>query len=646
MKSSAAVSGDSGSGSSPRRWSPRTGPGSREPAWDISEDNDSDDSNNPWIQQQSTRRDRATSVEDTFITRKLLDSLLTEAVSEHSSETFAFKLQELQTLQGRQLARLEALSREQGRRGFNGQATATPRHTGDEGHRQGHDGWGQEAKKEGESICSRDPQSPRARCSVAHESEDGLNEFMLGLAFGVNISGTSSHRFQPELPRESSSLHDDARWSSHSLEGGSSSDEHGEDLNVKRRAEGRDGVPSLLHHMWEGFSVDDYAPCEKPERVRTTSESSTSVSTKSAAKKPMEWTPKITIPEPFGMTVREEERRRHGVKSRSARRLEKLVQEQKKQEAELEALRKKQFRATPVPAHTFKPLFTAMHQDNRQPNKKSNTASRDDRSTTKMQQAEVTGKGGDTGEQRGFKAKPVPRSVYDPAVAERIREEELYRRIRMRVRADETLRESALPGGMARRAASTKRARHACYTKSKQRDQSKPSIPTAASSIQIHRETPKDLLQKNNFSEVTIGHNGNTRTETLVGAHMPGVHIVFEEESQDDSDSGRRSSASSSSSVADDPTQHGGPAQRWPLTPSQGGGGVRVGSRSRGVAKHRDKRNSLSLSDEWDSDYTEDHKRVTRTEGRKQRGQLGFHPSQNERSISWEDGYLRKDIRQ
>ncbi|XP_032804009.2 protein FAM161A isoform X2 [Petromyzon marinus] len=638
MKSSAAVSGDSGSGSSPRRWSPRTGPGSREPAWDISEDNDSDDSNNPWIQQQSTRRDRATSVEDTFITRKLLDSLLTEAVSEHSSETFAFKLQELQTLQGRQLARLEALSREQGRRGCNGQATATPRHTDDEGHRQGHDGWGQEAKKEGDSICSRDPQSPRARCSVADESEDGRNEFMPGLAFGVNISGTSSHRFQPELPRESSSLHDDARWSSHSLEGGSSSDEHGEDLNVKRRAEGRDGVPSLLHHMWEGFSVDDYAPCEKPERVRTTSESSTS--------KPMEWTPKITIPEPFGMTVREEERRRHGVKSRSARRLEKLVQEQQKQEAELEALRKKQFRATPVPAHTFKPLFTAMHQDNRQPNKKSNTASRDDRSTTKMQQAEVTGKGGDTGEQRGFKAKPVPRSVYDPAVAERIREEELYRRIRMRVRADETLRESALPGGMARRAASTKRARHACYTKSKQRDQSKPSIPTAASSIQIHRETPKDLLQKNNFSEVTIGHNGNTRTETLVGGHMPGVHIVFEEESQDDSDSGRRSSASSSSSVADDPTQHGGPAQRWPLTPSQGGGGVRVGSRSRGVAKHRDKRNSLSLSDEWDSDYTEDHKRVTRTEGRKQRGQLGFHPSQNERSISWEDGYLRKDIRQ
>ncbi|XP_078452407.1 uncharacterized protein LOC144719930 isoform X1 [Lampetra planeri] len=631
MESSPAGSGCSGS--SPRRWSPRTGPGSREPAWDISEDNDSDDGNNPWIQQQfsptqSTGRDRTTSVEDTFITRKLLDSLLAEAVSEHSSEAFAFKLQELQTLQGRQLARVEALSLEQG-------------------HRQGHDGSGQEAK-EGDSICSRDPQRPRARCSVADESEDGRNEFMPELAFGVNISGTSSHRFQPELPRESSSLHDDARWSNHSLEEGSSSDEHamsdGEDLNVKRRAEGRDGVPSLLHHMWEGFSVDDYAPCEKPEHVRTTSESSTSVSRKSATKKPMEWTPKITIPEPFGMTVREEERRRHGVKSRSARRLEKLVQEQQKQEAQLEALRKKQFRATPVPAHTFKPLFTAMHQDNRQPNKKYNTASRDDKSTTKMQQAEVTGRG-DAGEHRGFKAKPVPRSVYDPAVAERIREEELYRRIRMRVRADETLRESALPGGMARRAASPKRARHACYTKSKQRDQCKPSIPTASSSIQIHRETPKDLLQKNNLHEVTIGHNGNSRTETLVGGHMPGVHIMFEEQSQDDSDSGRRSSASSSSSVADEPTQHRGPAQHWPLTPSQAGGGVRVGSRSRGVAKHRDKRNSLSLSDEWDSDYTED-KRITRTEGRKQRGQLGFHPSQNERSISWEDGYIRKDIRQ
>merc|ERR1712126_136361 len=50
-----------------------------------------------------------------------------------------------------------------------------------------------------------------------------------------------------------------------------------------------------------------------------------------------------------------------------------------------------------------------------------------------------------------FKAKPVPKKVFDTKIDEKLQEDEELRKIRVRMRAKELLRESSLPPNMAER---------------------------------------------------------------------------------------------------------------------------------------------------------------------------------------------------
>ncbi|XP_036351750.2 protein FAM161A-like [Ochotona princeps] len=102
----------------------------------------------------------------------------------------------------------------------------------------------------------------------------------------------------------------------------------------------------LIHNMWNKFYLRDYMQAEdvhhqaveKPNRAR------------------QKWVPRLTKPEPFQMTIREEKR-----KDMKAN-LETVAKLLQKPEEDPEC--KKKFRATPVPAHILLPLYHKMVKQN------------------------------------------------------------------------------------------------------------------------------------------------------------------------------------------------------------------------------------------------------------------------------------------
>eukprot|EP00731_Ephydatia_muelleri_P027693 Em0019g566a len=172
----------------------------------------------------------------------------------------------------------------------------------------------------------------------------------------------------------------------------------------------------LVERMWENFSVDSYAAELQLDRVR----------------------PTITIPQPFAMTIREPRR-----KSRSMVIAEK---ERAEKAAQMEAEMKKQFRSTPVPASTFLPLYTLIHaKDVKRKQKFGEHTEANVRSPryagTNCRKPYSAG----CTERLIFKAKPIPKAILDCDVRERMKCEEEYRKVRIKVRAQSLLANSHLP---------------------------------------------------------------------------------------------------------------------------------------------------------------------------------------------------------
>lgn len=200
-----------------------------------------------------------------------------------------------------------------------------------------------------------------------------------------------------------------------------------------------------IEGMWDDFSVEEYAPYQVIDGT---------------TKKTKQWTPKITVPEPFSMTVRESQtpkRKSRSLMIAEREKLEKTAQE----EAEL----MKKFRATPVPASTFLPIYELVNAKNQQRReeikmlskhilksneKPFNFVKREQKMkqmkiehATQLQQIE-----NEQLRKSAFKAKPVPKHLFDPSVDEQILEQEEYRKIRIQMRSEELLAKSKLPGDM------------------------------------------------------------------------------------------------------------------------------------------------------------------------------------------------------
>ncbi|XP_048858317.1 protein FAM161A [Brienomyrus brachyistius] len=166
----------------------------------------------------------------------------------------------------------------------------------------------------------------------------------------------------------------------------------------------------------------------------------------------------ITVPKPFRMTLREAEKKQRIVRSRSEVELENAML--RKQLEELTECQKK-FHASPVPAHVYLPLYEEICERN----KERRILSRQQRPTSQKpfsflerecrkreQKVQLPRE-----EKKAFRARPVPRKVYNSTVSERLKEDQLYRAIKMQMRAQELLHSASMPCSMLARRLSNRR---------------------------------------------------------------------------------------------------------------------------------------------------------------------------------------------
>ncbi|XP_022453005.1 protein FAM161A isoform X2 [Delphinapterus leucas] len=213
----------------------------------------------------------------------------------------------------------------------------------------------------------------------------------------------------------------------------------------------------LINNMWTNFSVEDYIQFEDADLPAL----------EKKKKKPKEWVPKITVPEPFQMMIREQKKKEENMKSKSD--IEMARKLLKKQEEESEC--KKKFRANPVPAFVFLPLYHDIVKQNeerrrsmKEKNKEALLASqkpfkfiaREEQKQIREKQLKDFFKSKKKTNQ--FKARPIPRSTYGSTVNDKLTEEELYRNIRTQQRTQDFLQNSSpLPCSPARRSYATRK---------------------------------------------------------------------------------------------------------------------------------------------------------------------------------------------
>ncbi|KAI8784547.1 protein FAM161A [Biomphalaria glabrata] len=205
-----------------------------------------------------------------------------------------------------------------------------------------------------------------------------------------------------------------------------------------------------IKKLWEDFKISDY-----PERRHSFS----SPRHKDNSNKKKVWRHRITIPQPFTMSLREalkEKKKTKAQQELEERRLEK----QKQEEAECE----KKFKAQPVPSHVYLPKYEEIMEKNESRRqyvkqyckellesqvKPFHFETRE--KEKKMQRAQSAPVKRTQVFKTTFKAKPVPKHIFSPEIDEKFLEEEELRKIRVRMRAKELLHEAALPPSMAER---------------------------------------------------------------------------------------------------------------------------------------------------------------------------------------------------
>ncbi|XP_010005455.1 PREDICTED: protein FAM161A [Chaetura pelagica] len=270
-----------------------------------------------------------------------------------------------------------------------------------------------------------------------------------------------------------------------------------------------------IEKMWDGFSVEDYM-----SRIKHSLPSSPAFKIKKKKKKA--WSPKVTVPKPFQMTIREARKKELKVKSKSLMEIESnLLKKQLEEEAECQ----KKFRANPVPAAVFLPLYHEIMQRDEERRR-----SVKERSKLKLLASQKPFKFTEREKQRSeirkmqlrdlsipekktklFKARPVPKCVYSPAVSDKLKEEELYREIRIRMRAEEMLRNSSLPNSRLALKVSNKKEKHKCI-EPKEREH-KPKIkPNVPDFDLLHQKFQEQLLQQKQVKHLTVCEPFDLRT--------------------------------------------------------------------------------------------------------------------------------------
>lgn len=270
--------------------------------------------------------------------------------------------------------------------------------------------------------------------------------------------------------------------------------------------------------MWDGFLVEDYIP-----RAKHCVPSSPAFRT--IRRKQKAWSPKVTVPKPFQMTIREARKREQNIKSKSQVEMENhLLKKQLEEEAECQ----KQFRANPVPAAVFLPLYHEIVQRNEERRRSVKERSKvkllasqkpfkfieREKQRNEMRKMQLRDLSAPEKKPKLFKAKPVPRCVYSAAVNEKLKEEELYREIRIRMRAEELLRNSSLPNSRLALANTNRKKKHKCIEPKE--TENKPNIKSSVPDFQqLHKKFQKRLLQQKQVKHLTVCEPFHLRTPSI-----------------------------------------------------------------------------------------------------------------------------------
>ncbi|NWI72390.1 F161A protein, partial [Dryoscopus gambensis] len=273
-----------------------------------------------------------------------------------------------------------------------------------------------------------------------------------------------------------------------------------------------------IEKMWDGFSLEDYISRAKHSLP-------SSPACRKVHKKQKVWSPRVTVPKPFQMTIREAQKKEQNIKSKSQIELENhLLKKQLEEEAECQ----KKFRANPVPAAVFLPLYHDIVQRNEERRRSVRERSklklmssqkpfkfiereRQRREIRKMQLKDISPPENKT---KVFRAKPVPKCVYSPDFSDRLKEEEVYREIRIRMRAEELLRNSSVPNSRLALKETNKKKKHKS-TEPKQKEQ-KSKIKSSVPDFELlHEKFQKRLLQQKKVKHLTVCEPFDLRTSYI-----------------------------------------------------------------------------------------------------------------------------------
>ncbi|KAM6279286.1 protein FAM161A isoform 2-T2 [Porphyrio hochstetteri] len=270
-----------------------------------------------------------------------------------------------------------------------------------------------------------------------------------------------------------------------------------------------------IEKMWDGFCVEDYISHTKHSLP-------SSPAFRTIQKKQKAWSPKITVPKPFQMTIREARKKEQNVKSKSQMEMENnLLKKQLEEEAECQ----KKFRANPVPAAVFLPLYHEIMQQNEERRRSVKERSKlkllasqkpfkfieQEKQRNEMRKRQLRDLSTPEKKSKLFKAKPVPKRIYSPTVNDKLKEEELYREIRIRMRAEELLRNSSLPNSRLALTNVQKKKKHKC-PEPKEAEHTlriKPNVPDFEL---LHQKFQKQLLHRKQTRHLTVCEPFNLRT--------------------------------------------------------------------------------------------------------------------------------------
>ncbi|RLW07038.1 hypothetical protein DV515_00004222 [Chloebia gouldiae] len=292
--------------------------------------------------------------------------------------------------------------------------------------------------------------------------------------------------------------------------GSSVSDTSDEELVFEENSSGAGSssfAKQQIEKMWDGFCLEDYISHAKHSLP-------SSPACRKGHKKEKVWSPRVTVPKPFQMTIREAQKKEQNVKSKSQIELENhLLKKQLEEEAECQ----KKFRANPVPAAVFLPLYHDIVQRNEERRRSVRERSklkllatqkpfkfiereRQRHEARKMQLKDLSLPENKT---KVFRAKPVPKCVYSPDFRDKVKEEELCREIRIRMRAEELLQNSSVPNSRLALKETNKKKKH--KSPEPKRMEHKLKIKSSIPNFELlHEKFQKHLLQQKKVKPLTV----------------------------------------------------------------------------------------------------------------------------------------------